>query len=250
MAEERLQKILSRAGIASRRKAEELIATGRVRVDGEVVRTLGSKVDPTRSRIEVDGRLVAGPEPLAYWLCHKPVGVVSTASDPQGRPTVLSLLPPEERRRLYPVGRLDLDSEGLILLTNDGELAYALTHPGRDVEKVYRVWVQGTPPPGALARLRRGMLLDDGPTRPATVRVVGEEPGRTVVEVGLREGRKRQIRRMFAAVGHPVERLVRIRMGPLELGTLPPGRCRPLLPAEVAALREAVALQPPPPVVD
>ncbi len=233
----RLAKYLAHAGVASRRAAEAMIAGGRVRVDGVEVR------DPARdvteaSRVEVDGRVLGGAETRVVYALHKPVGVLSTARDTHGRPTVVELIGEGEggSRRLYPVGRLDADSSGLILLTNDGELANLLTHPRYGVRKTYRVRVGG----GALGRpalaaLRNGVQLEDGPTGPAQVRRVrsGE------LELTLREGRNRQVRRMCAAVGHPVLALERIRLGPVALGDLKVGAYRRLSVVEVAELRGA-----------
>jgi len=233
---ERLARYLARSGVASRRRAEGLIATGRVAVNGVVVTTPAFNVDPERDRVTVDGKPV-GPEPRVYLVLNKPPGYVSTVSDPHGRPTVLDLVP--RIGRLYPVGRLDADSEGLLLLTNDGELTVLLTHPRYHVPKTYRVWVAGVPDRSALTRLARGVELEDGPTAPARVRMVRAGRGGAVLEFTLYEGRKRQVRRMCAAVGHPVRRLVRVGLGPLSLGDLPPGRWRELTSGEVAALRRA-----------
>jgi 23S rRNA pseudouridine2605 synthase len=228
----RLARYLAHAGIASRRAAERLIAQGRVSIGGEVV------TDPARTvaagtGVKVDGRAVAGPEPRVVYAVNKPVGVVSTARDNHGRPTVVELVD-GGGRRLYPVGRLDADSSGLILLTNDGELANRLTHPRFEVPKAYRVKVGGGPVgAAAIAQLRAGVQLDDGPTAPARVRRLG--PGE--LELTIREGRNRQVRRMCAAVGHPVLELRRTGFGPLRLGGLEPGAHRRLRAAEVERLR-------------
>lgn len=235
---ERLAKYLARSGVASRRRAEGLITAGRVTVNGRVVTTPVFNVDPDRDTVTVDGRPVR-PERKVYLMLHKPPGYLSTVSDPQGRPTVLDLVP--RIGRLYPVGRLDADSEGLLLLTNDGELTVLLTHPRYHVPKTYRVWVAGIPNQEDLGRLTRGVVLEDGPTAPARVRLVRAGRGEAVLEITLFEGRKRQIRRMCEAIGHPVRRLVRVGLGPLRLGDLPPGRWRELRPDEVAALRRAAA---------
>jgi 23S rRNA pseudouridine2605 synthase len=210
-----------------------VIADGRVQVGGEVVTDPARDVDES-SGVTVDGRPV-GPEPLEVHVLNKPAGVVSTARDTHGRKTVTQLIPSE--RRLYPVGRLDADTTGLILLTNDGELANLLTHPRHEVPRVYRARVQGAPGSEALRRLREGVKLEDGPTGPAKVRRV--EP--SVVELTIAEGRKRQVRRMFDAVGHPVEELRRIAFGPLRLGNLAPGAHRRLTAAEVERLRQSAA---------
>jgi 23S rRNA pseudouridine2605 synthase len=228
----RLAKYLAHAGIASRRSAEALIAAGRVSVAGEVV------TDPARdvgddSRVALDGRPLDGPEPRVIYAVNKPVGVVSTARDTHGRPTVVGLVP-AQGLRLYPVGRLDADSSGLILLTNDGELANRLTHPSFEVGKTYRVKLAGGPVgEGALNALRGGVELDDGPTAPALARRLRG----SVIELTIHEGRNRQVRRMCAAVGHPVRELERIAFGPLRLGGLAVGGYRRLGAAELERLR-------------
>jgi 23S rRNA pseudouridine2605 synthase len=227
----RLARYLAHAGVASRRAAEGLVAEGRVRVDGAVVTDPARDVDEA-GEIELDGRPVAA-EPHEVWVVNKPAGVVSTASDTHGRPIVTELV--ESERRLYPVGRLDAATTGLILLTNDGELANRLTHPRYGVERVYRARVAPAPvPEPALRRLREGVELDDGRTSPARVRQV--EAG--ILELTLSEGRKRQVRRMCEAVGHPVEELERVAFGPLRLGGLAAGAGRLLTPAEVERLRK------------
>ena len=231
----RLAKHLARAGVASRRAAERLIADGRVTVDGEVVRDPAHDVDASQD-IRVDGREVApAPAQIVVYAVHKPAGVVSTARDTHGRPTVTQLVK-APGLRLYPVGRLDADTTGLILLTNDGELANRLTHPRYEVPRTYHAEVRGGPVPArALQALREGVELDDGRTAPAGVRQL--RPG--VLELVLREGRKRQVRRMCEAVGYPVVRLERVAFGPLALGDLRPGTARRLSGDEVRALREA-----------
>ena len=231
---DRLQKVLAAAGLGSRRACEELIAEGRVTVDGEVA-VLGRRVDPETARIAVDGVPLSVRPGVVYYLLNKPAGVVTTAADPQGRPTVVDLVPPEPR--VFPVGRLDVDTEGLLLLTNDGDLAHRLTHPSFGVEKEYLAEVEGTPTRGELRRLREGVELDDGPTAPARVALV---PPRAL-RIAIHEGRKRQVRRMCAAVGHPVVRLVRTRIGPLADRRLGPGEWRLLTPAEVRRLEKAAA---------
>lgn len=236
---QRLQKVLSRAGFGSRRSCEELIAAGRVTVD-DVVAALGRRVDPEVDRVAVDGIPVGVRSGLVYYLLNKPRGVVTTARDPQGRPTVVDLVPLEPR--VFPVGRLDADSEGLLLLTNDGELAHRLTHPSFGVEKQYLAEVEGTPTPHALRRLREGVELEDGPTAPAQAAAVPP----SAVRITVHEGRNRQVRRMCAAVGLPVTRLVRTRIGPLAERGLRPGEWRPLTLAEVRALNEAAIPQPQP----
>jgi 23S rRNA pseudouridine2605 synthase len=232
----RLAKHLAHAGVASRRAAETLIVAGRVRVDGELVRDPARDVDE-RHRVEVDGQPLDGPEPRVVYAVHKPTGVLSTARDTHGRPTVVELIP-EERRRLYPVGRLDADSSGLILLTNDGALAQRLTHPRYEVPRTYRVRLAGGPVgERALRALRAGVTLEDGPAAPAQVRSLGS--GGDELEITIREGRNRQVRRMCEAVGHPVLALRRIGFGPLRLGTLQPGAHRRLGEADLRKLGEA-----------
>ncbi len=231
---ERLQKVLASAGYGSRRVCEELIEDGRVTVDGEVAE-LGRRVDPDVDRVAVDGVPVSVRPGLVYYLLNKPRGVVVTASDPQGRPTVLDLVP--RQPRVFSVGRLDADTEGLLLLTNDGDLAHRLTHPSFGVEKEYLAEVEGAPTRGELRRLREGVELDDGLTAPARVSLVAPN----AVRIAIHEGRKRQVRRMCAAVGHPVVRLVRTRIGPLVDRRLPPGQWRLLTPEEVRALEQAAA---------
>jgi 23S rRNA pseudouridine2605 synthase len=229
-AGERLQKVLASRGWGSRRACEELIATGRVTVNGEVAE-LGRRVDLQHDVVEVDGAPVGTRPDLVHYLLNKPPGVVTTADDPHGRPTVISLVPPEPR--VFPVGRLDAATEGLLLLMNDGELAHRLAHPGHGVDKEYLVTVGGgAVRPGALRRLRDGVELDDGITAPA--KVSQPEPG--VLRITIHEGRNRQVRRMCEAVGHPVTRLVRTRIGPLQDRRLAPGRWRHLSPAEIRQL--------------
>lgn len=231
---DRLQKVLARAGLGSRRACEELIADGRVTVNGQVA-ALGRRIDVDRDEVEVDGALVAVAEGLVHYLLNKPAGVVSTASDPHGRPTVVQLVP--DRPRVYPVGRLDTDSEGLLVVTNDGPLAHRLTHPRYGVEKEYLAEVRGHPAPGALRALRRGVELEDGLTAPARVALVSP----SLLRVTIHEGRNRQVRRMCEAVGHPVVRLVRWRIGPVTDRRLRPGQWRELGAGEVRALAEAAA---------
>ena len=228
----RLAKFLAHAGVASRRAAEGIVAEARVTVDGEVVTDPARDVDES-NRIELDGRRVE-PEPREVHALNKPVGVVSTARDTHGRPTVVELV--RSRRRLYPVGRLDADTTGLILLTNDGELAERLTHPRNGVKKVYRARVQPARlSPRALDALKKGVEIEDGRTAPAQVR----QPGSGVVEITIREGKKRQVRRMLEAVGHRVVSLERVAFGPLGLRGLEPGKSRRLTKAEVERLRRA-----------
>lgn len=236
---ERLQKVLAAAGAGSRRQCEELILTGRVEVDRRVVTELGTRADPRTQEIRLDGVPLRRPK-MVYYAVNKPTGVVSTNRDPSGRPRVVDLLPKSERR-LYPVGRLDLNSEGLILVTNDGELANRLTHPRYGLEKTYRVQVAGQPSREVLAQLRRGVRLAEGLAQVARIKVVGKHRDSTILEMVLCEGRNREIRRLLARVGHKVLRLVRIAVGPVRLANLPPGQHRRLTRQEVDALRKATA---------
>jgi 23S rRNA pseudouridine2605 synthase len=249
VTEARLHKVLAAAGVASRRRAERLILEGRVSVNGRVVRSLGNKVEPTRDRIVVDGKVIRLPETYRYLLVNKPAGVLTTVSDPHNRPTVIDLVkhqvtdPEGNRQRLYPIGRLDLESEGLLLLTNDGHLANRVTHPSTGLEKEYRVRVRGDLTDEKLERLRRGIVLDGKPTAPAQVEVERREgPDTALLRFVIHEGRKRQVRRMCEAVELRVLRLVRVRIGPIELGTLRPGQCRDLTAGEVERLRRATGL--------
>lgn len=235
---QRVQKLLSAAGVSSRRGAEDIILAGRVRINGVVVDSLGVKADPAIDVIEVDGERI---EPLAarrVFALHKPAGYVTTMDDPQGRPTVVTFFP-QGVAGLYPVGRLDRDTEGLLLLTNDGDLAARLLHPRHHVEKTYIASVGGVPNEVDLRRLREGVALDDGMTSPAKVRLVGRKGSGAEIELAIREGRKRQVRRMCGAIGHPVTRLVRVAFGPLRLEGLEAGEVRELGADEVAALRQA-----------
>lgn len=232
---ERLHKVLARAGVASRRKSEELISQGRVTVNGKVVTELGFKVDPARDLLRVDGRRVQAAENPVYILLNKPKGILSTMEDARGRAALSSLVTVSER--LYPVGRLDLNSEGLILLTNDGELANLLTHPRHQHDKEYLVSVNGVPSEGALDSWRKGLSLEGEQTAPAQVSVVRQEKNGTLLRVVMHEGRKRQIRRIAALLGHPVRGLRRVRLGPLHLGSLPSGQWRHLTADEVRRLQ-------------
>lgn len=249
---ERLQKILARAGLCSRRRAEEWIRQGRVAVEGHIVTQLGTQADPGTQRITVDGRPLRPAEPARYFAFHKPRGVVATLSDPEGRPCLADYLPRGRRgvrERVFPVGRLDFHSEGLLLLTNDGALAQRVLHASAHVPKTYRVKISGRPSPEQLDKLRRGVRLPAvqrpgraAPavrTAPAQIRLLPGRAGETEnpwLEVVLIEGRPNQIRRMFALIGHPVEKLKRVAIGPLALGQLPPGRLRLLSRADVQAL--------------
>jgi 23S rRNA pseudouridine2605 synthase len=230
---------LAAAGVASRRECEDLILEGRVEVDRQVVSALGTRVDPLRQEIRLDGELLLQPK-LVYWAIHKPAGVVSTSRDPAGRPRVIDLLPPNSPRA-FCVGRLDQSSEGLILATNDGTLANGLTHPRHGVEKMYHVQVAGQVDLEVLRMLRRGVRLAEGFAHVKFVRVKSRRKQSTLLEMVLDEGRNREIRRLLARAGHKVQRLVRVAVGPVRLGDLPPGGVRPLALREVEALRRAVA---------
>jgi len=234
---ERLQKALARAGVASRRAAEDLIREGRVDVNGKTVTRLGTSVDPSLDAIRVDGKPIRKPAAEVYLMLNKPRGYVTTLRDPQGRPTVLDLLP-SRAARVFPVGRLDYQTEGLLLLTNDGELAAALMHPRHGVEKTYLAKVRGNPESAELERLTEGVVLDGRRTLPARARVVRRAPN-AWLQVGIREGRKHQVRRMLASIGHPVMKLKRVAYGGLTLGRLPVGAYRTLTTPELAALRRA-----------
>lgn len=230
---ERLQKVLSRAGLGSRRVCDDLIAAGRVRVNGEVA-VLGRRVQTDVDRVELDGVPIGVRAGLVYYLLNKPRGVVTSASDPHAERVVVDLVPSEPR--VFPVGRLDADTEGLLLLTNDGDLTHRLTHPSFGVEKEYVAEVEGTPTPSELRRLREGIELEDGVTAPAKAALTPPN----VLTITIHEGRNRQVRRMCDAIGHPVVRLVRTRIGPLADRSLKPGSWRPLLLDEVRALEKAV----------
>jgi len=240
--QQRLQKVLSQAGIASRRAAEKLIADGRVSVNGATVTEMGTKADLGADDIRVDGRRIKAAERSRYVLLNKPAGYVSTRSDPQRRQTVIDLLP-GVREYVYPVGRLDYDTEGLLLLTNDGDLAAMLTHPRHGVERTYEAKVAGMPDDVALARLRKGIPLDGRRTLPADVSLInkGSRDRDGILLMTIREGRNRQVRRMCEAVGHPVRELRRTRIGPIQDRRLKPGEWRELRSDEVMALRKSAA---------
>jgi 23S rRNA pseudouridine2605 synthase len=238
----RLQKFLARAGVASRRGSEDLMTAGRVAVNGVTTTELGAKVDPTVDVVTVDGATVTWGAAPVYLALHKPAGVVTTMSDPQGRATVAELVPVAENPGLFPVGRLDADTTGLLLFTTDGELSHRLLHPRWKVPKTYVVLADGQVSERAIERLRSGIELDDGPTAPATVVTVARLATTTRLEITISEGRKRQVRRMFSAVGHPVLELERVRFGPVELGDLEQGRWRELTQAELDALRQAAGM--------
>jgi len=239
MPEERLQKALARAGFGSRRACEEMIAAGRATIDGKVA-TLGDKVDTSVNIVTLDGHQIPLDPDLRYLLLHKPAGIVTTMDDPQGRPDITSLLP--EGDRVFPVGRLDLETEGLLLLTNDGELTHRLTHPRYAVEKEYLAEVDGSPGAKHLAKLRDGVELEDGPAKVARAQIVGSSKGKGAIEIVMTEGRKREVRRLLEAVDLPVLRLIRVRQGPVRLGDLAVGTIRPLTTDEVRGLYEVAGL--------
>ncbi len=235
----RLQKLIAGAGLASRRKAEELIVAGRVSVNGRVVRELGTKVDPDRDHVKVDGRHLKEAQPFVFLMLNKPKNVMSTLHDPGGRPTVKDFLRGVSVR-VFPVGRLDFDSEGLMLLTNHGELAQAMLHPRYHVPKTYLIKVKGVLTDEEIAQLERGVKLEDGMTSPASVKKIRKAEANSWLEITIHEGRTHQVKRMLEAVGHLVLKLVRIKMGPLSLGDLAPGEFRYLEDREANALRELV----------
>jgi len=239
---ERLHKFLSRAGVASRRLAENWIRAGRVAVNGQVVTEMGVKIEADRDQVEVDGRLVRPPAAPVTVMLHKPYGYISSTHDPQGRRVVTDLLSNTFKERLYPVGRLDYDATGLLLLTNDGDLAYRLTHPGYQVPRIYRVTVAGDVSPETLGRLTEGIKVGDR-TVTALVEVKKRETNRTVLELVLREGRYHLVKRLLLHVGHPVLKLKRIAFGPLHLGTLPRGDFRMLSREEIEALKTKVQMR-------
>jgi 23S rRNA pseudouridine2605 synthase len=241
---ERLQKILARAGLASRREAERWIAEGRVMVNGTVVRKLGSQADPAKDSIKVDGKRIKPAVAPLYYAFHKPPGVITTLNDPEHRPDLTPYLARlGERHRLFPVGRLDYNTTGLLLLTNDGDFALRLTHPRYGVKKIYRAKLSACPTEEDLARLRQGIRLEDGMSAPARARVLTRLRKNAWVEIEVQEGRKREVRRLFEALGFFVEKLVRISVGSVVLGALPMGELRPLGRGEVDAIKRAVGLQ-------
>jgi pseudouridine synthase len=239
---EQLQQLLARAGVGSRRRCAELVKSGRVTVNRSVILHPGLRIDPTRDRVRLDGRPVEPAPGELHLMLHKPAGYLSARSDPRGRRTVMALLDPALARRVYPVGRLDRDATGLLLLTNDGELAHRLMHPRYHVPRAYEVDVEGEPSRESLDRLTAGLELEDGMTAPARVKVHKLSRQGSRLKLTLREGRKNQVKRMLAAVGHPVRQLRRVSFGSLHLGHMPVGTHRALRPAEVEALREAVGL--------
>jgi len=238
----RLQRYLAQAGIASRRKCEELIVAGSVRVNGLTARELGTIIDPANDRVEYNGRVIVATAEHAYYVLHKPFGVVTTMHDPEGRRTVADIVRSQGvAQRVVPVGRLDYDTAGVLLLTDDGDLAHVLTHPRFGVEKTYRATVRGRLPPEAVTALGAGVKLDDGRAAPAIVHVVAVRRLRSTVDITIHEGKNRQVRRMFEELDHPVLDLVRLRFGPVALGALAPGALRPASEREVRDLRSILA---------
>lgn len=237
----RLQKVLAAAGIASRRASEILIDEGRVEVNGKVVTEQGTRVNPETDHIRVDGSRIPPPRRHVYLVLNKPRGVVSTMDDPEGRPTLTDYLP-RVKERLFHVGRLDTETEGLIVLTNDGEFAHRLAHPSYEVPKTYHVQAAGVLDNRTLKRLEKGVTLDDGPVKPDKVKLVSRSQNRTLLEITLHEGRNRIVRRMLDAVGHPVDRLARTAIGPIRLGNLPVGESRELTREELGALLDLVQM--------
>ena len=241
---ERLQKIMARAGLASRREAEQWILDGRVSVNGTVVRKLGTRADLTKDSIKVDGKRIKPPTAPLYFAFHKPAGIVTTLNDPQRRPDLTQFLEKlGSRKRVFPVGRLDYNSTGLLLLTNDGEMAQRVMHPRFGIKKLYRVKLSACPTEEELGLLRKGIRLEDGIAAPARVRVVEKLRKNAWVEIEIVEGRNREVRRMFEALHYFVEKLIRLRVGPISLGALPPGELRPLSHVEITSLRHAVGLE-------
>lgn len=241
--ETRLQKVLADAGVASRRKAEELILEGRVVVDGKVIRTLGVKVDPEKSQVMVDGEAINKIKTKIYLALNKPRGILSTLSDPEDRPHLGDLLR-DRNERLFHVGRLDKESEGLLLLTNDGELAHRATHPSFSLPKNYLLEVKGSVSKEVAEALRQGVELDDGVAKVDKLTVLAGQPGRTLLDVVIHDGRNQILRRMAAATGLTVERLIRIGMGPIKLGELTPGKWREIKGAELTSLQKALSIKP------
>jgi len=237
LAQERIQKILAKAGIASRREAERMVIEGRIMVNGRIVDTLGFKADPFKDHIKVDGRRLAHFEPKITLLLNKPRGYLSAVKDPKGRPTVMDLLK-KVKWRTYPVGRLDFDAEGLLLLSNDGDLTYLLSHPRFSIPRTYLVKVRGVPDEKKLTRLKRGVMLEDGKARAVSSYILHQSEKNSWVRVVVTEGRNRLVKRMFSAIGNPVLKLKRVEFGPIQLGDLPIGQFRYLTPEEVMKLKQ------------
>lgn len=245
MASERIQKILAEAGVASRREAERMIVNGRIRVNGELIRELGSKADAAKDRITVDGKPIRSAEKKIYLAFHKPVNVMVTRKDPEDRPTVFDYLKDIPERVNY-VGRLDFDSEGLLLLTNDGDLLARLTHPRYEVPKTYHVKVVGRVSPASLTRIAKGVDVGEFVSQPSTARITKENPNNTWIEIVLKEGKNREVRKIFETLGHKTMRLIRVAVGSVKLGDLPAGRWRLLTPKEVQHLTQASLSVPTP----
>lgn len=237
----RLNKFLAQAGVASRREVDKMIVEGKIKVNGQVVKVLGYKIDEEKDRVEVEGKRVKGEESLIYLMLNKPPGYLVTFKNRFKRPTIKQLLPSLEKR-VFPVGRLDYDSEGLLLLMNDGELAYRLTHPRFKVRKAYLVQVKGDPDPSKLTRLEKGIYLDGKKTAPAKIRLIKRDPKKTLLKVEIHEGRKREVKRMLGAIGHRVLQLKRVSFGGLGLGRLRAGKWRFLIRKEINALKKQVNL--------
>jgi pseudouridine synthase len=240
LAPERIQKILAKAGIASRREAERMVVEGRVSVNGKVIETLGFKADPSKDHIKVDGKRLPHFEPKVILLLNKPRGYLSTVKDPKGRPTIMDLLK-NVKWRIYPVGRLDFDAEGLLLLTNEGDLAHLLSHPRFSIPKTYLAKVAGVPDEKKLIRLRRGVMLEDGEAKVVSCSLIRQREKNSWVRVVVTEGRNHLVKRMFSAIGHTVLKLKRIEYGPIQLGDLPFGQFRYLTPEEMEKLRRLMA---------
>lgn len=239
---ERLQKFMAHAGVASRRKCEEIIEAGGVNVNGKTVRELGTKVDPAKDKVMVNGRLIRQKEKKVYLMMYKPRGYVSSVKDERGRKTVVDLLK-DVKERVYPVGRLDYDSEGLLLLTNDGELTQALTHPKHQVAKTYKVRVEGIPSLDKLERMEKGIKLEDGITAPAKISLTHELDGNALLEITIREGKNRQVRRMCEFIGHSVKRLVRTQIGPVELRNMSVGEVKEINDKQLKELLKATGIR-------
>ena len=237
MALERIQKILAKAGIASRREAERMVVEGRVSVNGKIVETLGFKADPSRDHIKVDGKRLTHFEPKVVLLLNKPRGYLSTVKDPKGRPTIMDLLK-NVKWRIYPIGRLDFDAEGLLLFTNDGDLAHLLSHPSFSIPKTYLVKVAGVPEGKKLVRLRRGVTLEDGRAKAVSCSLIRQREKNSWVRIVVTEGRNHLVKRMFSAIGHTVLKLKRIEYGPIQLGDLPFGQFRHLTPEEMEKVKK------------
>lgn len=234
--EERLQKYMARCGLASRRECEKIISQGKVTVNGKLILEMGKKINPSKDEIKVEGRLIVPETKKAYIILNKPVGYISTVSDPMGRPTILELIG-DIGLRIFPVGRLDFDSQGLIILTNDGDFTYYLTHPKHGIKKEYRVLVSGSPKNEDIESLKRGINIDDYFTNPAEIININKEDGGSIFKVIINEGRNRQVRRMFDSIGHPVISLTRVSVGNITLGNLPLGSWRYLRQDEVDGIK-------------